>query len=152
MRIRCIANTGTSLSETYLDPAVGRTKETEFQLTIGKEYTVYALYQLQGSIWYYICDDGYTYYPQQNPAPLFEVVDNRLSSYWRFKVYPNGLLKLAFEEWLSDQYFYDKLTDGEETEVLIFEKLKELIDTEALSPASIPTVTEPAVLTANISG
>lgn len=152
MRIRCIANTGTSLSETYLDPAVGRTKETEFQLTIGKEYTVYALYQWQGSIWYYICDDGYTYYPQQNPAPLFEVVDNRLSSYWRFKVYPNGLLKLAFEEWLSDQYFYDKLTDGEETEVLIFEKLKELIDTEALSPASIPTVTEPAVLTANISG
>lgn len=152
MRIRCIANTGTVLSETYLDPAVGRTKETEFQLTIGKEYTVYALYQWQGSIWYYICDDGYTYYPQQNPAPLFEVVDNRLSSYWRFKVYPNGLLKLAFEEWLSDQYFYDKLTDGEETEVLIFEKLKELIDTEALSPASIPTVTEPAVLTANISG
>ena len=152
MRIRCIANTGTVLSETYLDPAVGRTKETEFQLTIGKEYTVYALYQWQGSIWYYICDDGYTYYPQQNPAPLFEVIDNRLSSYWRFKVYPNNLLKLAFEAWLSDQYFYDKLTDGEETEVLIFEKLKELIDTEALSPAPILTVIEPAVLTANISG
>ncbi len=152
MRIRCIANSGTFLSETYLDPAVGRTKETEFQLTIGKSYTVYALYQWQGSIWYYICDDGYTYYPQQNPAPLFEVIDNRLSSYWRFKVYPNGLLKLAFEEWLSDQYFYDKLTDGSEKEVLIFEKLKELIDTEALSPASISTVIESAVLTANISG
>lgn len=151
MRIRCIANTGTFLSETYLEPAVGRTKETEFQLTIGKAYTVYALYQWQGSIWYYICDDGYTYYPQQNPAPLFEVIDNRLSSYWRFKVYPNGLLKLAFEAWLSDQYFYDKLTDGEKTEILIFEKLKELIDTEALSPAPIPRVIESAVLTANIS-
>lgn len=147
MRIRCIANTGTSLSKTYLDPAVGRTKETEFQLTIGKEYTVYALYQWQGSIWYYICDDQYTYYPQQNPAPLFEVIDNRLSSYWRFKLYPNGLLKLAFSEWLSDQYFYDKLTDGEEREVLIFEKLKELMDAEALSPAPVQNVIESAVLT-----
>ena len=150
MRIRCIANTGTFLSETYLDPAVGRTKETEFQLTIGKEYTVYALYQWQGSIWYYICDDQYTYYPQQNPAPLFEVVDNRLSSYWRFKVYPNGLLKLAFSEWLSDQFFYDKLTDGEQREVLIFEKVKELMDAEASSPAPVPNVIESAVLTANI--
>ena len=150
MRIRCIANTGTFLSETYLDPAVGRTQETEFQLTIGKEYTVYALYQWQGSIWYYICDDQYTYYPQQNPAPLFEVVDNRLSSYWRFKVYPNGLLKLAFSEWLSDQFFYDKLTDGEQREVLIFEKVKELMDAEASSPAPVPNVIESAVLTANI--
>ncbi|MCL1467581.1 hypothetical protein [Argonema galeatum] len=152
MRIRCIANTGAFLSETYLDPAVGRSKETEFQLTIGKEYTVYTLYQWQGSIWYYICDDGYTYYPQQNPAPLFEVIDNRLSSYWRFKVYPTGLLKLAFDEWLSDQYFYDKLTDGEETEILIFEKLKELIDAEALSPAPISSIIESAVLIGNISG
>lgn len=151
MRIRCIANTGTFLSEIYLDPAVGRTKETEFQLTIGKEYTVYALYQWQRSIWYYICDDQYTYYPQQNPAPLFEVIDNRLSSYWRFKVYPNGLLKLAFSEWLSDQYFYDKLTDAEEREVLIFEKAKELIDAEASSPAPVPNIIESGVLTANIS-
>ena len=150
MQIRCIANTGEFLSETYLDPAVGRTKQTEFQLTIGKEYTVYALYQWQGSIWYYICDDGYTYYPQQNPAPLFEVIDNRLSSYWRFKVYPNGLLKLAFEEWLSDRYFYDKLTDGKEKEVLIFEKLKELIDAEVLSTAPKSNVIESVTLTANI--
>ena len=86
--------------------------------------------QKQGNIWYYICDDNYTYYPMQHPAPLFEVIDDRLSSYWRFKCYPNGLIRLAFEECLTDPYFYDKLTDQEEREVLIFDKIKQLIDNE----------------------
>ncbi len=66
----------------------------------------------------------------QHPAPLFEVIDNHLSSYWRFKCYPNGLIRIAFEEWLIDPYFYDKLTDQEDAEVLIFETIKQLIDNE----------------------
>jgi hypothetical protein len=34
------------------------------------------------------CDDNYSYYPMQNPAPLFEVVDSRVSKYWRFELSP----------------------------------------------------------------
>ena len=60
----------------------------------------------------------------------FDVIDDRLSSYWRFKCYPNGLIRLAFEEWLIDPCYYDKLTDQEEREVLIFDKIKQLIDNE----------------------
>ena len=141
MRIRCIANTGASLPESYIDPTKGFNTETEFPLTVGKEYTVYALKEWQGSVWYYICDDNYMYYPMQNPAPLFEVVDSRVSNYWRFKLYPNGLLKIAFEQWLSDTYFYDKLTDQKEEQVLIFEQVKELMDAEALSPQLKPALT-----------
>ena len=66
----------------------------------------------------------------QHPAPLFDVIDDRLSSYWRFKCYPNGLIRLAFKEWLIDPCYYDKLTDQEEREVLIFDKIKQLIDNE----------------------
>ncbi len=138
MRIRCIANTGVSLPESYLNPGVYLTKETEFQLTIGKEYTVYALRAGKENLWYYICDDNYTYYPVQNPAPLFDVVDDRVSQYWRIKFYPNGVLRMAFEEWFADPNFYDKLTDQEEAEVLIFEKVKELMDAEALSLEPLP--------------
>ncbi|MGK7903349.1 MAG: hypothetical protein AB4352_18455 [Hormoscilla sp.] len=43
MKIRCIANRGASLPENYLEPAVNRTKETVFRLTVGKEYVVYAI-------------------------------------------------------------------------------------------------------------
>ncbi|MGK7924596.1 MAG: hypothetical protein AB4290_04960 [Spirulina sp.] len=131
MKIRCIANTGASLPDSYLDPRRGYKKDTQFPLTIGKSYTVYAFYVKQGRVWYYICEDNGMYYPMRSPAPLFEVVDNRMSAYWRLKLSPNGLLEVAFEEWFSDPYFYDKLTDGEEKEVLIFEQLKELMDAES---------------------
>ena len=130
MKIRCLANIGLALPKNYLKPEFCYTPKIEFPLTIGQEYIVYALKEWQGNIWYYICDDNYTYYPIQHPAPLFEVIDDRLSSYWRFKCYPNGLIRLAFEEWLVETSFYDKLTDQEEREVLIFEKIKQLIDNE----------------------
>ncbi|MEG5140729.1 MULTISPECIES: hypothetical protein [unclassified Microcoleus] len=98
--------------------------------TIGKEYVVYAIQAWKETIWYYICDDNYSYYPMQNPAPLFEVVDDRVSKYGRFKLWPDGCLMIAFEQWFTDPYFYDKLTDIEEAEVEIFDKIKELMDAE----------------------
>jgi hypothetical protein len=130
MRVRCIANTGKNLPENYIDPARGYTKTIELPLTVGKEYMVYAIRLWQGIVWYYICDDNYSYYPIQTPAPLFEVVDNRVSKYWRFMLNPNGVLRFVFEQWLNDPYFYDKLTDQEEAEVEIFDKVKELMDAE----------------------
>uniref|UniRef100_UPI001CC8F2F0 hypothetical protein n=1 Tax=Oscillatoria salina TaxID=331517 RepID=UPI001CC8F2F0 len=117
-------------------PVRGYTKELEFDLTLEREYVVYAINSTRGQTWYYLCDDRYTYYPIPNPAPLFEIVDNRLSQYWRVKLEENGLLEIAFAEWLTDSYFYDKLTDQEEKEVLIFERVKELIDAEATSVTS----------------
>jgi len=133
MRIRCIANNGEHLPENYIDPARGYTKKVELPLTVGKEYVVYAIRAWQGVVWYYICDDNYSYYPIQTPAPLFEVVDSRVSKYWRVMPYPNGVLRIAFEQWFTDPYFYDKLTDQEEAEVEIFDKVKELMDAEDFS-------------------
>ncbi|MDY6805443.1 MAG: hypothetical protein SXA11_16770 [Cyanobacteriota bacterium] len=134
MKIRCIANTGPSLREHYLDPYGDFTKELEFQLTIGKEYVVYAFYERQGQVWYYIADDDYMYYPMQNPAPLFEIVDNRVSKYWRFDLKPNGLLRVAFSQWFIVPYFYDKLTDQEPEEVDLFKTIKALMELEAETP------------------
>ncbi len=142
MKIRCLANIGLALPKNYLKPEFCYTPKIEFPLTIGQEYIVYALKEWQGNIWYYICDDNCTYYPIQHPAPLFEVIDDRLSSYWRFKCYPNCLIRLAFEEWLVETSFYDKLTDQEEREVLIFEKIKQLIDNEEYPQKSIFNQTE----------
>jgi len=130
MKIRCIANTGASLPDDYIEPAIGYTKEIQFSLTVGREYVVYAFREWRGTIWYYICDDNYSYYPMENPAPMFEAVDNRVSKYWRFELSPNGLLMIIFEQWFTDPYFYDKLTDQEDEEVEIFDKVKELMDAE----------------------
>lgn len=133
MKIRCIANTGASLPESYLDSSLYRTKETEFKLIVGKEYVVYAIHEARANVWYYICDERYTYYPLKNPAPLFEVIDPTASQYWQFRFSENGLLEIAFEHWFSIPYYYDKLTDQEEEAVATFEKYKELMDAEAAS-------------------
>ncbi len=134
MKIRCIANTGASLPESYLDSRRGYTPDREFPITVGQEYIVYAFSVKQGQVWYYICEDNYMYYPMRSPAPLFEVVDNRMSAHWRVKIHANGLVEVAFQQWLYDDNFYYKLTNQEAEEVLIFEQIKALIDAESLSP------------------
>lgn len=142
MKIRCIANTGASLPDEYIEPAIGYTKQIQFSLTVGSEYVVYAFREWRGTIWYYICDDNYSYYPMQNPAPLFEVVDSRVSRYWRFELSPNGVLIIAFEQWFTDPFFYDKLTDQEEVEVGIFDRVKELMDAEDFALPSLDLAIE----------
>jgi hypothetical protein len=131
MKIRCIANQGAYLPENYLNSPLDITKETEFKLILNKEYIVYAISEWQGNLSYYICDEGYTYYPIHNPAPLFEIVDARYSRYWQVQLATNGLLEIAFEHWFYLPNFYDKLTDKEAEAVLIFDNFKELMDAEA---------------------
>ena len=143
MKVVCIANVATSLSENYLDARAGYLADTEFRLTISKEYVVYALALRDKQVWYYICDDADLYYPVHQPAPLFEVIDNTVSKYWRFKftAEPNPLDNIAvfaFDEWVSDEYFYDHLTDKAEIEVSLFWQMKYLMDLEAAEPKTSP--------------
>ncbi len=78
----------------------------------------------------------------QNPAPLFEVVDSRVSRYWRFELSPNWVLIIAFEQWFTDPCFYDKLTDQDEVEVGIFDRVKELMDAEDFALPSLDVAAE----------
>jgi hypothetical protein len=138
MKIRCLAKKEAYIPKKYLNPPLDITTETEFKLIVGKEYIVFAISDWQGNFSYYICDERYTYYPIHNRAPLFEIVDARYSRYWQVQLASNGLLEIAFEHWFSIPYFYDKLTDSEAEAVLIFDKMKELMDAEAAIPQPQP--------------
>lgn len=133
MIVHCVGNTGKLLPEEYLDSRGGYLRETEFPLTVSKTYVVYALALRQGQVWYYLLDDNELNYPVHYPAPLFRIVDNKLSDHWRFRFTPEHLDHLAlfaFEEWVADPYFYDRLTDGIEQDVSLFWKMKDVIDSE----------------------
>jgi hypothetical protein len=65
-------------------------------------------------------------------------VDARYSRYWQVQLATNGLLEIAFEHWFSIPYFYEKLTDSEAEAVLIFAKIKKLMDAEAAIPKPQP--------------
>lgn len=126
-----MGNTGGFLPKNYISKQEGLLLETEFNVSIGAVYTVYALEVENSLIRFYICDDAYTYYPMWHPAPLFEVIDNRIPSCWRCAYYPEvNRVFCTFEEWLLDKYFYDHLTDRKQEEVALFQKLKQSIDAE----------------------
>ena len=136
MVVTCIANKGTALPESYLVPDAGFRHDTTFDLTVGREYIVYAMTLFHGHMWYYICDDMYTYYPIWNPAALFEVTDSRLPSNWRYSSFPSRndageIVLFAPERWAHDPYYYDQLTDGVREYVENFRALKAVIDQEA---------------------
>ncbi|HEY1603620.1 MAG TPA: hypothetical protein VGG64_28725 [Pirellulales bacterium] len=135
MKIECISNCASGLPDELIRPELGLRRDRMFSLGVGTQYVVYGFTYYLGHIWYYICDGDYTYYPVWNPSPLFRIVDNRLSSFWRVGIYAVGSAGLpmpivAFDEWVGDPLFYDKLTDGEGAAVALFKGYKRLIDEE----------------------
>ena len=135
MRVRCLSNKGSSLPKTYYDEKSGYTSKTNFNLVINKEYTVYGITIFLGHIWYYLCDESYSYFPIWQPAALFDVVDNRISKYWMYsfthkRFLSSEIIYFAFKEWIDDPYFYDNLSDGKEEYKSIFKKYKKLMDLE----------------------
>ena len=137
MIVECTNNTGNSLPNKIVEQAQGWNKEAKFNLTVGKKYKVYALEILYGYIWYYIEDDDFDgetiNYPIHYPAPLFKIINNKLSKYWtlNFEVNNDSVYQIfSFEEWYKEKAFYDLLTDGNDREVQIYNKYKQLMDHE----------------------
>lgn len=131
MKVKCIAKTGNQLPSSYINERLTLGVDQQFSISLGVIYTVYALTTAWDRVWYYIADDVYVDYPVWYPAPLFEVVDGRVSEYWQCQFYSDSnKLIMAIPEWIEDRYFYDRLTDGESEAVRIFTMRKEQIDAE----------------------
>ncbi len=133
MKVRCIDNRGSALPEQYLDTRRNMRSDTEFSTVIGNEYVVYGVEFSNNQVWYYIYDQLNRRYPVRKPAPLFQIVDHRLSKYWSVGVSEGkhgSVGWLFFEEFFSDKFFYDRLTDGSGVEVEVFMKRKREMDEE----------------------
>ncbi len=136
MKIECISNSANELPDELIRPDLGLGRDHIFSLKIGEQYVVYGITCYLGHLWYYVCDESYTYYPMWNPSPLFRIVDKELSAFWRIGIYSVGVTKqatpiIAFEEWVDSPFFYDQLTDGEENAVAVFKRYKQLMDEES---------------------
>lgn len=112
----------------------------DFHLDPDRVYVVYGITVRDGDIWYYICDEHFTYYPRWKPSYMFDVVDSTLSRYWiysqkKLDSYVKPYPIITFPEWANNHPdFYDKLTDNESHETELFLKYKELMDIEFPNP------------------
>jgi hypothetical protein len=125
MIVRCIANTGDVLPPASRDPSRGFDVGTEFPVTVGRSYEVFAMTNVVGIAWFYVMDDHGEPWPTWMPSPLFEVVDGRLPSSWQVGYFrfsrDDQYPILSFPEWARDHSFYERLVDGEEEAVRVFD-------------------------------
>lgn len=136
MIVRCLSNTCETLPATSRDSALGINADTEFPITIGRSYEVFAMTVLLGIAWYYVLDEHGHDWPTWTPAPLFDVVDGTLPRSWRVGYFrfegEDQYPILSFPEWATDHRFYERLVDGDADAVRIFnERRKEIEETRS---------------------
>ncbi|PHH39607.1 MULTISPECIES: hypothetical protein [Pseudomonas] len=137
MKVRCktnkIDNTFTQDTATRLERYIS-ISDSELDIEIGKEYTVYGIEFWDNCPWIYICADSYDEYPKPFALDFFEITEQKLSSYWvlNSKDTYNKKVKtqLVFCEWADDDSFYEKLIDEDEACVITFEKYRKAMDIE----------------------
>jgi hypothetical protein len=119
------------LPDEYLSEYWQIRRDDHFHLTLGREYTVYAVVGWVGGFWYFVADDDFSYYPVWHPAPLFEITDGGISPLWRAGSGNGGKEPiLAPREWAENPVFYDRLTDRDPDAVAEFQRLKQVMDSE----------------------
>jgi hypothetical protein len=139
MRVKCKWKTGDKIALRYTfneNPNVS----SDWRLTTGQEYTVYAVMCSEEKTWYYVVDDAKLWFPMAKPAPLFEISDPRPSAYWRINfentrdwrtaLNSTEVLLIAPEEWCVDQTYYERLSDNNEREVAMFSERRKQMDAE----------------------
>ena len=131
MIVKCTANSGADLPVSQLSPSSGFTERTDFPLSLGRTYHVFALTLFLGGTWYFVLDDDNLDWPVWAPAELFEIVDGSLPVGWRVGEVrgDRGLYPvISFEEWADDPGFYERLVDGEPRTVEIFKRRRAEIE------------------------
>jgi hypothetical protein len=106
----------------------------QLNLKTNVEYCVYGILFRDNAPWYYLCVYESDTCPSPYPAELFNVINGRLSSYWRLstEVSTRGGVtsSLVFEEWANDHSFYEQLIEDDSSAIELFKYYKGLMDKE----------------------
>ena len=138
MKIRCVYNTGEvlrnyetkSLKEDELSK-FGFTENTQFGLTINKEYIVVGMFLSEGTLNYLIDESDHV---SAYSCLLFQVVENKIPSTWFFRSlkindinYPYLEAIWGYYELVFDDNHYEKLVYNDEGAMITyFNRKKEL--------------------------
>lgn len=127
MLVKCINNVGGSLPEYYRTRCLPKVvQDYKWSLELGKEYLACGVGTFSGCTLYLIRPDG-AVYPDFLPAPLFQVVDGRLSQNWRFwatSQFCEQLMECLFGymELADGSNHLDDLMDGRRSALEIFNR------------------------------
>lgn len=135
MKVRCIANNLRSLDNPHIKERLSSSIKldgTIEDIRIGNLYSVYAMsHRKDGGIWIYLNTVPESDYPYPYPMEMFEIVDGSIPSGWAIG-FGNDLSGttfkcISFSEWVNDSQFYEKLVEGDEIAVDLYEFWKGLL-------------------------
>lgn len=111
------------------------TSDFRYQLTLGKIYTVYTIVFVPTSFTdftqYRLVDDGNRLLPV--PACLLEIVDPRVSKYWRATHHTKGFgLSLEPQEFIDDPGLSEAILDREPEAWAVFRDIQRRMEAEGL--------------------
>ncbi|WP_261422430.1 hypothetical protein [Serratia quinivorans] len=126
MKVKCIATSLTA--EQKQNMGLDEHENPHYPFIIGTVYTVLGIHTQIGRYAGTILKIPMRY-AVPAPACLFEVVDDRPSTYWKIKSLSEYELALWPEE-LYQEYFQDDLTDGVPEVVEIYRRVVEKLEKE----------------------
>lgn len=104
--------------------------ETKY-LNIFEEYLVYGIEEIRGIKYFLIVHNKTCYYPNYYDSSLFDIIDNKLSKYWKINLV-NGDLKILFDDWLAVPNYMQYYVNGDIDEDESFYTLNEFIEYQKL--------------------
>lgn len=126
MKVVCINDRLTKEQKKVLD--ITEENDFKYPFEVGKTYTVLGISNRVGSDATTMLEMPY-FYAFPAPLCLFEIVDDRPSSYWKIKKLSEYEISLWPEEFYQE-YFHDDLSDGVPGVVAIYKQIVERIEKE----------------------
>jgi len=110
-----------------LRKSINLSDNDDLGLEIGQIYFVYGIIFWDNTPWFYICENEDDEYPKPVAADFFDIIDQRMPTEWQLAYRCIGVsprTEIVFSEWAKDPMFYERLVDGVEEQLKIFQKYK----------------------------
>nr|BFD32707.1 hypothetical protein GTC16762_23250 [Pigmentibacter ruber] len=129
MKVRCKYSTIDEIVDQKIRVKLLEEKIYGIDLKKNKEYNVCGIKIYEKKMYFLIFYDDNCCFPDAYLADFFEVIDSRMSRYFRFFSNSDNL-EINSKEWIEDQCFYEKILDDYSEEIIKYREYKKLIDSE----------------------
>lgn len=126
MKVRCVSTDPKQFPVgdddlSYYAGWAGRHNTRFDWVTVGNEYTVYAIVIYSGRPFYFVRLDNGQNDLRLVPALCFEVLDGRISSLWRYQFETSQAKKrvdatFAIEQWVEQDSFFERVLESKQPE------------------------------------
>jgi hypothetical protein len=130
MRVKCKFNAVNDIPDTGVRERLSKSihrDNPDDDLVVGNIYAVVALARWNdGGFWVYLHTVKESDFPYPYPLEMFDVADPAIPNNWHisFVSQPGGVEveMMTFAEWIADSQFYEKLVDGDERAIALYNK------------------------------